>query len=88
VQAVRYVVRNLNRQQPNNHVGGKMWGPRGECEPPIRDEADAFDRASDEQRMYGDPVVVEDTNGSLILQLPACHGNTDAVTIARSRVVG
>jgi hypothetical protein len=48
-----------------------MWGPRGECEPPIRDQADAFDRASDEQRMYGDPVVVEDTNGVLILRLPA-----------------
>jgi hypothetical protein len=35
------------------------------------DEADAFDRADDEQRTYGDPVVVEDSNGVLILRLPA-----------------
>jgi hypothetical protein len=76
VQAVRYVVRNLNRQGPNNHVDGKVWGPRGECEPPIRDQADAFDRAGDEQRMYGDPVVVEDTNGVLILRLPATRLKT------------
>lgn len=69
--ALQYVVRNLNRQLPNNHIEGKVWGPRGECEPPIQDEADAFDRARDEQRMYGDPVVVEDTNGALILRLPA-----------------
>jgi hypothetical protein len=74
VEAVRYVVRNLNRQLPNNHVDGNVWGPRGECAPPIRDEAAAFDRASDEQMMYGDPVVVEDTNGTLILQLPAHEG--------------
>ena len=71
MQTLRYVVRNLNRQQPNNHVDGKAWGPRGECEAPIRDIADAFDRAGDEQRMYGDPVVVEDTDGALILRLPA-----------------
>jgi hypothetical protein len=38
----------------------------------MRNEADAFDRASDEQRIHhGDPVVVEDTNGALILRLPA-----------------
>jgi hypothetical protein len=69
--AIRYVVRNLNRQAPNNHVDGKIWGPRGECEPPMRVATDAFDRANDEQRMYGDPVLVEDTNGTVLLRLPS-----------------
>jgi hypothetical protein len=68
---VRYVVRNLNRQAPNNRRDGKTWGARGECEGPIREMADAFDRAGDEQRAHGDPVVVEDTNGTTILSLPA-----------------
>jgi hypothetical protein len=71
VEVLRYVVRNLNRQQPNNYIDGRTWGPRGECAPPMREEADAFDRADDEHRTYGDPIVVEDTNGVLILRLPA-----------------
>jgi hypothetical protein len=70
-RALRYLVRNLNRQAPNNRVGGKIWGARGECEPPMNAATDAFDRANDEQRLYGDPVVVEDTEGAVILQLPA-----------------
>ena len=69
--AVRYIVRNLNRQAPNNRIEGKMWGARGECEPPMKAATDAFDRANDEQRLYGDPVVVEDTRGAVILLLPA-----------------
>jgi hypothetical protein len=32
---------------------------------------DAFDRASDEQWTYGDPVQVEDTNGAVLLHLPS-----------------
>ena len=71
LQTIRYVVRNLNRQAPNNEASDKNWGPRGECAPPIRDMGDAFDRATDEQRLNGDPVVVEDTRGATILRLPA-----------------
>jgi hypothetical protein len=66
-----YTVRNLNRQAPDDHRGFEKCGERGECwsNVPDYDRACEFAAAVHEVE-NGDPIVVEDADGSEVLRLP------------------